>query len=363
MVGTRSTDGSNGSAHRSTRNRPAGRSGRRAAAASLLLSVALVSGGAAALTPSATADVTAASAPGSGRAAKIPVVVEYDVAYMSDLAACPPEPRGCLLDLYKKDGGRANKPLVVIIHGGGWIREEAEGGSGTKSNKRIIAPAKDLARNGYVVLAIDYPGATDDVDGTPEEENAVNAAVNWAKANRDQFGINPNKVAFIGGSSAGQLSLLAAFNANKKSPGKITMVYSLSGPVDLWKDIAALQAGTADPEVDEGPPGYRNIELYLGCDWDGEPGAVREKCTEPQAKAVSPLFYPADSSCPLVRITRSDTEDIDEANALVNWLESKGCGSEAVPRAEARRAGPEHGFAQWDFIRLDVIADLDAQLK
>ena len=326
----------------------------------------LVGGGAAVLTSSATADVTAVSAPESDRTAgRVPVVVQRDLDYGSDSADCPPAP-ACLLDLYMKDGGRAGRrPLVVLIHGGGWIRREAEGGTGTKSSRRIVDPAKDLARNGYVVLAIDYPGATDDVDGTPEEENAVNTAVDWAITNRNQFRINPNKVAFIGGSSGGQLSLLAAFNANQATPGKITMAYSLSGPVDLWEPLRQLQDGEAvpgDPGFEEGIPGFRNIELYLGCDWDAVEGAVREMCTYGHASVVSPLYI-GDSSCPLVRITRSDTEDMGEAEALVTRLESRGCGTTAVPRAVALPGGPEHGFAQWPDIRVDVIADLDTHMK
>jgi hypothetical protein len=167
------------------------------------------------------------------------------------------------------------------------------------------------------------------------------------------------------------------------------MAYSLSGPVDLWKDINALQTGATQPNAeDEGPPGYRNIELYLGCDWDG---AAAPKCQEAQAKAVSPLFYGKnwisgdpgirDSSCPLVRITRArganPPEDLAEAKALDDELWSRGCRTDpSVPANVDSQVlvrdlpGSEHGFDQWDVVTStgetigdQIIADHDLYMK
>ena len=142
------------------------------------------------------------------------------------------------------------------------------------------------------------------------------------------------------------------------------LAYSLSGPVDLWKDINALQTGAIPPSAElEGPPGYRNIELYLGCDWDGgtqENPTLR--CEYPMAEVVSPLFI-GGPTCPLVRITRSETENMVEAEDLVARLLGRGCGTAADPRAVARLAGTEHGFGQWPLIGPSVIADLDEHMK
>ena len=99
--------------------------------------------------------------------------------------------------------------------------------------------------------------------------------------------------------------------------------------------------------------------MYLGCDWDG---ATAPTCQKAQAKAVSPLYL-GGPTCPLVRITRSETEDMVEAEDLVARLLRKGCGRAADPRAVARLAGTEHGFGQWPVIGPDVIADLDEHMK
>jgi len=331
---------------------------------SLVLSGALAVT-AAVLTPSATAEVTADREGAAGRTAAI--VPTYNLNYNSaaDPRTCQApkyalEDPGFCLDLYKTDTGDAKKPLVVVIHGGGWIA-----GAYRRSTK-FVRPAQDLANAGYVALIMDYPKASESprVVGTTMQEDAVNEAVAWAEANQVQYGIDPTKVSFIGGSSGGQLSLLAAFNANKATPGRITMAYSLSGPVDLWKDINALQTGATQPNAeDEGPPGYRNIELYLGCDWDGKtPTNPERRCKYRMAKKVSPLFI-GGPTCPLVRITRSETEDMVEAEDLVARLLRKGCGTAADPRAVARLAGTEHGFAQWPLIGRSVIADLDEHMK
>ncbi|MBA2638555.1 MAG: alpha/beta hydrolase, partial [Nocardioidaceae bacterium] len=323
-----------GTARRSSK-RSAHRPARRAAMTSLALSGALAVT-AAVLTPSATAEVTADREGAAGRTAAI--VPFYDLNYNSaaDPRTCvppkvAPEDPGFCLDLFAKDTNRS-KPLVVIIHGGGWIADAS------RRSPRFVRVAKDFAKAGYVALIMDYPKASDvpRVVGTTMQEDAVEQAVAWAKANRLTYKIDPSKVSFIGGSSGGQMSLLAAFNANQAKPGKITMAYSLSGPVDMWKDINALQTKQTLPNAkDEGPPGYRNIELYLGCDWDG---FAAPKCQEAQAKAVSPLFYGKDwtpgapgidSSCPLVRITRArganPPEDLPEVKALDDALAGRGC--------------------------------------
>ena len=139
------------------------------------------------------------------------------------------------------------------------------------------------------------------------------------------------------------------------------MAIGLLGPPHCC-ERAASAAGPAPspPNVeDEGPPGYRNIVLYLGCDWDG---ATAPTCQKAQAKAVSPLYL-GGPTCPLVRITRSETEDMVEAEDLVARLLRRGCGTAADPRAVARQAGTEHGFAQWPLIGRSVIADLDEHMK
>jgi len=316
---------------------------------------------AAVLTPSATAEVTADREGAAGRTAAIVPVYELNYNSAADPRDCViprdrPDDPGYCLDLYKTDTGDTKKPLVVIIHGGGWIADAS------RRSSRFVRVAKDLAKAGYVALIMDYPKASDvpRVVGTTMQEDAVEQAVAWAKANRRTYKIDPTKVSLIGGSSGGQMSLLAAFNANQAVPGRITMAYSLSGPVDLWKDINALQTGATQPNAkDEGPPGYRNIELYLGCDWDG---ATAPTCQKAQAKAVSPLYL-GGPTCPLVRITRSETEDMVEAEDLVARLLRRGCGTAADPRAVARQAGTEHGFAQWPLIGPSVIADLDEHMK
>jgi acetyl esterase/lipase len=315
-------------------------------------------GAAGAFVPSATAGV-ASPTPRADRDATL--IVHKDIKYKS-VSAQWCETGKCLLDLYKTKGRPKKKPLVVIIHGGGWIL----GAFSDKDLPRIKTPSKDIASAGYVVLTLDYPGASNEPyqPGTTMEENAINEAVAWASRTKikRKYGIDTSKIAFIGGSSGGQLSLLSAFNANQATPGQITMAYSLSGPVDLWEPMRALQSGevhVGDPGYEEGIPGFRNIELYLGCDWDADTAPL---CQEAPAKAVSPLYI-GDSTCPLVRITRSTTEDMGEAQALVDGLLPRGCGTPEDPRAEAFLAGSEHGFAQWKDIGSSVIADLDAHMK
>ena len=164
------------------------------------------------------------------------------------------------------------------------------------------------------------------------------------------------------------------------------MAIGLLGPPHCC-ERAASAAGPAPspPNVeDEGPPGYRNIELYLGCDWDGKtPTNPERRCKYRMAKKVSPLFI-GGPTCPLVRITRArftdPPEDLAEAKALDDALAGRGCRVTApsVPAKDDPQvlvydlATSEHGFDQWNVvvdlstgetIGDQIIADHDLYMK
>ncbi len=84
-------------------------------------------------------------------------------------------------------------PLVVYIHGGGWI-------GGDKSEN----PAAYLVERGYVVASINYRFITQAPH--PAQISDCKAAIRWLRANAAQYKINPDRIAVWGSSAGGHLA-------------------------------------------------------------------------------------------------------------------------------------------------------------
>lgn len=95
------------------------------------------------------------------------------------------------------DGSRL--PGVVFVHGGGWR---------TGDRTQLRGYGVLVGREGYVGLCIEYrliPEAT-----YPESLHDVKAAIRWMRANADELGVDPDRIAVHGNSAGGHLALLAA---------------------------------------------------------------------------------------------------------------------------------------------------------
>lgn len=95
------------------------------------------------------------------------------------------------------DGGRL--PGIIFVHGGGWR-------TGDRSQLRGYGVL--LGRNGYVGLCIEYRLIP---EGTyPDNLHDVKAAIRWMRANADELGVDPERIAIEGNSAGAHLALLAA---------------------------------------------------------------------------------------------------------------------------------------------------------
>jgi len=118
------------------------------------------------------------------------------------------------LDLYLPD--REDPPLVVYVHGGGWI-------AATRAN--IPDPEQYAAEWGCAIASVSYRlqepdgGAAveemyDPTNPTPRGRFPdhfvdVKAAIRWLRAHADEFGYDADRIAAWGSSAGGHLALLA----------------------------------------------------------------------------------------------------------------------------------------------------------
>lgn len=123
-----------------------------------------------------------------------------------------------LLDIYQPEGAPANRPAIILIHGGGFSQ-------GSRNNAPLVTMAKFFASHGWVCFSIDYRLEADHGSVPVEWKEVVNqstytdqqksgmmamypaardakAAVRWLYANAETYQVNTNFIT-VGGSSAG----------------------------------------------------------------------------------------------------------------------------------------------------------------
>src|SRR5262249_5081501 len=104
-------------------------------------------------------------------------------------------------DVYRLPGDEV-RPVIVWIHGGALIVGTRNGPNGEQLKRDLNA--------GYVVVSIDYRLAPETkLDGIFED---VRDAFKWVRAKGpEEFKIDPKKVAVIGHSAGGYLTLMSGF--------------------------------------------------------------------------------------------------------------------------------------------------------
>jgi acetyl esterase/lipase len=136
------------------------------------------------------------------------------------------------LDLYYPTD-RKGEPLIVVIHGGGWIAGDKTGGG---TNPLPL----DLLFDGYAIASINYrlaPGAI-----WPAQIQDCKAAIRWLRAHANSYGYDPNRIGVYGESAGAHLAVLLAITGatdlfdigeNLGYSSAVSCVVDMFGPTDL----------------------------------------------------------------------------------------------------------------------------------
>ncbi len=165
----------------------------------------------------------------------------YDIAYANASNAQK-------LDIFLPDTIKAQNPVLVWIHGGGWK-------GGDKSEFRNSNRLTELKKRGYAVVVINYRLSGE--AKFPAQIYDVKAAIRWIKANAAAYKMNPDKIGVWGSSAGGHLSALAGTSGNvteledltqgnSSHSSNVQVVIDWYGPTDFLKmDSMALSQGCA----------------------------------------------------------------------------------------------------------------------
>lgn len=99
-----------------------------------------------------------------------------------------------LLDVYRPKNEAARLPVIVSVHGGGFVY-------GTKEVYQFYC--MNLARKGYAVVNFNYRLAPKCKFPTPIED--TNAVMHWIVSNSEKYGLDTNNVMMVGDSAGAQI--------------------------------------------------------------------------------------------------------------------------------------------------------------
>ena len=168
-------------------------------------------------------------------------VVRSGLVYAERLGLRPLE-----LDLHLPPGHRPGTdpavPLVVFVHGGGWMR----------GHRRMVTPGfaawqpgplTRLAARGFAVASVDYRLSGEARFPAPLED--VAAAMDWLAEHQDEYGFDAGRTVLWGESAGAHLAALLALRGTHRVRG----VVDWYGPADLlgFADLGPETALSDDP--------------------------------------------------------------------------------------------------------------------
>ena len=109
------------------------------------------------------------------------------------------------LDAYYTEDGKADKPVLIYIHGGGWIQ-------GTRETHAYYP--KVFANHGYVAFALEYDLSSPERHLAESTELQIVEAFAWVKNHAADFGGDITRLCVAGGSAGGNLALELAYKIN-----------------------------------------------------------------------------------------------------------------------------------------------------
>lgn len=108
------------------------------------------------------------------------------------------------LDIYKPRQSGTGRPVLLQIHGGGWVIG--------KKDEQGLPLMTHLAARGWVCVAPNYPLSPKAT--WPEHLIAVKRALAWTREHIAEYGGDPSFIAVTGGSAGGHLAAMVGLTAN-----------------------------------------------------------------------------------------------------------------------------------------------------
>jgi acetyl esterase/lipase len=196
------------------------------------------------------------------------------------------------------------RPALLWLHGGGWY-------SGDRANAIRNGQLDPFVDAGFLVASADYRLAGEAI--FPAQIHDVKAAIRFLRANANEYGIDPRRVAIAGFSAGAHLAALAALTGDlpelegtSGNPGYSTSVSAalvLAAPTDFLANPRATDPAL-NPHLAEGHPCAEH--LLLG-------GPVLEKVE--LARTANPVRYATAGAPPILIVHGREDETVPVSQA------------------------------------------------
>lgn len=248
-----------------------------------------------------------------------------------------------LLDIYLPSDAKGKLPLVIFIHGGGWLSNDKYADIGYM--KKTVA---EIIRSGFALASIDYRFSTQAV--FPAQMLDCNRAVSFLYDNADKYGFDKKRFAVMGFSAGGHLASLVGLSKNNDItaffiPGT-SKLFNFKAVVDFY--------------------GPAELQLFPRGDDEKSPEALligAAPLNRPDlAKAASPVTY-VDKDDPPFLIIHGEKDDMvstNQSRLLSSWLKVDGVQNELI----IVKGAPHFGeMFDSDEVRNKVLSFLKLQLN
>jgi acetyl esterase/lipase len=247
------------------------------------------------------------------------------------------------LDIYLPVNAKGKLPLVILVHGGGWLSNDKYADIGYM--KKTVY---ELVSNGFALASIDYRFSTQAV--FPAQILDCNRAISFLYDNADKYGFDRNRFAVMGFSAGGHLASMVGLSKNNDiktffMPGTSKSFY-FKAVVDFYGPAELIMfPGAGDEKSPE--------SILIGAAPLARPDL---------AKADSPVTY-VDKDDPPFLIIHGEKDDLvspNQSRLLSSWLKLARVPNELIIVKDAPHFGV---MFDSDEVRNKVISFLKLHLK
>ena len=197
------------------------------------------------------------------------------------------------------------RPAVILVHGGGW----------KSGNKSLMVPmANYIASKGFACFTVEYrlsPAAI-----FPAGIFDLKNAIQFIKANSNEFNIDTSKFAILGCSSGGQMAALIGTTNNNNNFEDVDHNHGQSSSVQAIIDIDGVLA-FKHPESSEG----EMASWWLGGNADEEPKTWMEASALTHTDKNTPPILFIGSQYPRFLAGKDDMIKILDEYGIYNQVE------------------------------------------